>query len=168
MAVGDELVQELRALLHLLEQTDAEAVKAKQQVARVIGVDFETGTSIVLVESFFTVEGNNYRATLTPDQRSAIQAAAGGSTQEVIDVVSDIRSNMVLGADVALAFLIAALKNQSISQITAALDAGAGATIQPPHLGACIVGGVCKPNVDPTTCQTKNGQPVPNCTGAGP
>jgi hypothetical protein len=170
MAVGDELVHQLRATLHLLEQADAEAVKAKHQVARIIGVDFETGTSIVLVASFFTVEGINYQATLTPEQRAAIQAAAGGSTQDVLNLVVGILSNtMVLGVDVALGILIAALKNEPIPQIATALNAVVGGPVKPPPpIGACIIGGVCKSNYDATLCQTLNGQPVPTCPEVGP
>jgi hypothetical protein len=170
MAVGDDLVHQLRATLQLLERADAEAIKAKHQLARVIGVDFESGTSIVLVASFFTVEGNNYHATLTPEQRAEIQAAAGGGTQNVLNVVVDILSNtMVLGADVALGIVIAALQNQPIPQLAAALHAAVGMPVQPPPpLGACIIGGVCKSNYDATLCETLNGQPVPTCPEVGP
>jgi hypothetical protein len=164
MAVGDELARELQALLHLLEQTNLEAVKAKQQLARVIGPFFETGITITFADSFFTVEGINYHASLTFEQKAAIQAAAGGTTQEVIDVVLCIRSNMVVGTDIALGLIIAVLQSQPLTAVTAFFSSTAGASIVPPPLGACIKGGHCSPNVDPTTCQTNGGQPVPNCS----
>ena len=167
MAVGDELVLQLRATLQLLERADAEAVKAKQQVARIIGIDFQSGTAILLVESFFTVEGIKYHATVTPQQRDAIQLASSGTTQEVIDALADmLNDNLFAGALLAIETLIGALQNQpppSFAAAPASPSTAGSPLATAPSLGACLIGGMCKPNFDATLCQTLGGQPKPVC-----
>ena len=113
MAVGDYIEEHLRSALQLLELADLEAVRAKQQLGRVIGEDFQVGAGILLIPSVFWVEGIRYRAMVTPEQAAAIRDASGGSTQDVTTVVENmLNEGLYTGAFLAIQILVAALTNQ--------------------------------------------------------
>jgi hypothetical protein len=169
MAAATDLVDLLRATLKLLEQADLQGVKAKHQLAQIIGVDFQPGSPVLLIPSFFTVEGIQFQATVTPQQRDAIVAASSGTIQDVIDaLVIILNNNLFAGAAAAIGILEGALSNQPPPTFAAAAETPMATSNQPPPLGACVIGGSCKPNFDATLCQTLGGQPVQTCGGNPP
>ena len=112
--------ERLRSALVILEEADLAAVLAKQQVARIAGIDYQPGNEIVLLQSLFLVEGVEYRARVTIAQRNLIQqAAANGTTQEVLDLVTDnILSNHIYAAvESLLDVLVRALNNTDLTQL---------------------------------------------------
>jgi len=176
MAVGDYIEEELRNALQLLELANLEAIRAKQQLGRIIGEDFQVGAEIRLIPSVFWIEGARYRAMVTHEQRDAILHASGGSTQSVINVVAGMLNNeLYLGAYMALQFLVLALSNRplpkidgpQIDQSGVQTHTGYSGIVNP--IGACMFPtGVCSEPYGATLCESQGGSPQPNCTQKPP
>jgi hypothetical protein len=114
MPASDSSRENLRFLLRLLEQSNAEAVRAKQQVARIIEADYQVGNEIFLIPSAFEVESVTYHATVTPDQLALIQSVANGSTDYVYKYIRDhiLVGNIYEAGYQILDILVQALANQ--------------------------------------------------------
>jgi hypothetical protein len=173
MAIGDYIQEQLRNALQLLELADLEAIRAKQQLGRIIGEDFQVGSEIRLVPSVFWVEGVPYRAMVTDDQHKAIQAAAGGQTQDVTSVVADMLNNELYSAAYqALVILVSALTNQPLPKFAGPETGQSGAQTPNVHvnpIGACqFSSGKCYDPYGATLCESQGGTIVPDCTHAGP
>jgi hypothetical protein len=173
MAVGDYIADELQSALQILELANFEAVRAKQQLGRIIGEDFQVGAEVLLVPRVFCVEGNKYRAILTDEQWKRISCACGGSTQTVLNLVTGkfLNNGLYAAAMQALQTLVASLNCESVTR-TAAYN-GARAAVVPlggkvNPLGACMFDSGCVENYAATLCESQGGTPQASCTQRQP
>jgi hypothetical protein len=157
------LTQErLRTALRLLELVDFEGIRAKQQVARMLGEDAQFPPEIVLLPYNFTVESVTYHATITEPQLDAILklVSSNGSTADVAKLISQgMLGNLFTAAFQSLNLLIAALTNTDLPK-TELLE-----KLQPYGVteGACILDGSCEPNYPASACKLLGGQVVGSC-----
>jgi hypothetical protein len=167
----DAIEQKIRISLQILEEADLEAVEAKRQADQIIGEDFQDGSPILLLPSFFSVGGVDYQAQVTYEQQQAIQQEAlNGDPQAVLDLITDgiLAGHMFPAAALVIDILVAALKNQDLSPAGSAAKAQPDVialAIQPlTKVGGCAFGQNCKENYSATLCESLGGVPVPSCT----
>jgi hypothetical protein len=163
MAYGEAVQDRLRAILQFIERADLEGIRAKQQVGRMLAEDYQVGAEIQLVACVFWVEGVAYRATLTPQQRDVIlAAAANGTTDEVLYAIQRniVADQIMEGAVLALNILVAALTNQPFPLYEEWFTA-LTPKINPP--GACQFSSGCVSPFDATLCQNQGGEAIPYC-----
>jgi hypothetical protein len=163
MAYGDVVQDRLRAILQYIERADLEGIRAKQQIGRMIAEDYQVGAEIELVACVFWVEGIAYRATVTPQQRDEIlAAAANGTTDQVLYAIQKniVGAQITEGAVLALNILVAALTNQPFPLYEEWLTT-VSPTITSP--GACMFSSGCVEPFDKTLCSGQGGDPVPSC-----
>jgi hypothetical protein len=184
--------ERLRIALLLLEQADEQAIKAKQQVARILGEDPQPGAEIARVYSVFKIDKHEYRALLTVEQHDRIAdvISQGNNAKEVLTEITDkIFLHLYESVDVAFNALVAGLQNQDptqqIKQNAGTLGANSlqhqdrtqkisknsaeSAANSPPQtlLVSCDFGATCKDNYSRTLCVNQGGNPVPACTREG-
>ncbi len=164
MAVGDYIEEELRDALELLELANLEAIRAKQQLGRVIGEDFQVGAEIRLIPYLFWIGSNRFRAMVTHEQSDAIRNAPDGSIHGVIKVVTAMLNNeLYSGAYLALQILVLALANQPLPKFAGGpIDparlrtrAGSGGGLNP--VGACQFASGCSQPYGATLCESQGG-----------
>ncbi len=165
----DEILRDrLWGVFKLLELANLKALQIKRDVALIADTDPAENEDVVLIPCRFVIDGYQYGALMSSQQRDAIVLTIGtGTAADVLKLIAYtfLTKQLYAAAGPITDILIAALTNQTPTKVTGPPKTAAQKTNP---VGACkFADGTCQPNCGAPLCITMGGTPCASCVSEG-